>query len=234
MGIPIEDFASYIGSTLIVVLLILHLVSIRLQRKEHTERILFMDRMERAARVYSRETYEFMILKLMQRATESIHCYWHSLNIPEDSPNYQAINAELGKAASKNLDVRILTGREQGRIAAAHELKNVNARIQVRFSESLYATDLRFTLIDDAWVVFGLPVSSPEPSREGIELMGRKLSALLAAYFEEQWDAGEDYQSYGGGVVRLLLSQKTNSPTMVADRLNLPLAEVQQLGEVSP
>lgn len=225
-------FETYITPLLLVALFVLHVTGLFLARREHKERVEYMERMEVAARVYSREAYEFLILRLIQKSNTCVYCYWHSLHSINVSPRYQIINEQLIRVGQLTNDshVRIITAKDRTRLSAAYEL--VSKGVEVRFHESLQGTDLRFTLLDDRWLIFGMPETALEvnaPSREGVDVEGRKLVALMKRFFVEQWETALDYNSYASKVVNTLLADSTHSVEMVSEQLRLPIDEVNKL-----
>lgn len=224
--------SQYVTPLIVLFLFVLDVLALLLGIRERKERKEYMERLERAARVYSREAYEFMILRLIQRSRQRVYCCWHSLHLKGKSSRYVTINDEFINARRhpRDVDVRIMTVRDPSRLAPAFEL--VKEGIEVRFNDSLQGIDLRFTLVDDTWLAFGIPEAIGEtttPSREGIDISGRKLAAILKTFFLAEWANAVDYDSYGSSLVTNLLTDGTNSMEMIADQFDLPFDEVKRL-----
>jgi hypothetical protein len=226
----LESLEHHITTIVILLLLPLDILALILGRRERKQRLDHMARVEDAARVYSREAYEFLILRSTQGARDRILCYWHSLHATDLKPRYRSFNEQFVEARKRERDVRIITAKDTGRLPAALEL--IKGGVDVRFQETLLVSDLRFSLFDDVLTVFGLPESLQEmdtPSREGIDVTNRKLVGLLNAHFTEQWEKATSYDEYLESVVReVIADDSTNTVDMVAQQLRLPREEVQR------
>lgn len=223
-----SEVEKYVTPLMVLALLVLDMLALSLGRRERRERLDHMARVEEAARVYSREAYEFLIMRCTQAAKYKIYCYWHSLHIGKFMPRYEAFNNQMIAAHTRDVDVKVITAKDTQRLAAAYELRT--GGIEVRFQETLLVSDLRFTLIDDCTLVFGLAESdSKKPSREGVDLTNHKLCALVLRHFHEQWEKAVTYEEYLGAVVtQIRADDSTNTIEMIAQQLGLPAAEISR------
>jgi hypothetical protein len=224
----IADFVHADVTPLVVLALLpLDLLALALARRERRERLAHLSRVEDAARVYSRENYELLLMRNTRNAEKSIYCYWFSLHPSRAAAAYADFNHELIAAKNRKVNIQIVTARDPSRLAAASELNNKG--IEIRFHDSLLVSDLRFTLIDKCTLIFGLSDGAPEaPSREGVDMVNqRKLSLLVWRHFMEQWDRAITFEDYLTELIRSSLNDDPgNTPEMIAQQLKMPLTEI--------
>jgi hypothetical protein len=104
--------------------------------------------------------------------------------------------------------------------------------VKVRFLESLNSIDLRFTLIDKNFLIFGFLKNTSnieEPSKEGIDIKGHKISALLSDFYINQWEQAIEYEIYVKRIIENCIQDRTNSVEMIAQQLNIPIDEIKRI-----
>lgn len=202
-------------------------------RAEETARAAHLASMETVAKLYTRAEYESLIRQRIDSAQKALLCYWYSLHQESAGESYARINQSLHEAIQKRtVTVKVITAQEKDRIAPAFELGKLG--VEVRFYRALPASDLRFMLADETWVILGVPgtpgmgLARALPSHEGVEFIGAKLRSILADYFDRQWSVAERYDEFAGSRVKEFLEDK-NPMELVCMELGLPLEEVTRL-----
>jgi hypothetical protein len=214
-----------------LVLLVATLALLIQARRESSGREKLLEQMAHTARIVSRQEYFNAVHFVMQSARKSIEgSVTGSLpSTPEQTDQVQAIIDRISLAKSRGVKIRYILPKSPDRLVVANRYREAGA--EVGFHPGIIVSDLRYTVIDGAYTVLGLPSSAGEnqPTREGYVIPSEALAEIFLRQFQSRWDEATPYDDY----LRTTVSDvRTHNPKvsiqLLASQLQVPESEIRR------
>ena len=217
-----------------LILLIATLALLIQARRESKGRENLLEQMAHTARIVSRQEYFNAVHYVMQSARASIQGSITG-SIPstaEQTDQVQAIIDHIALAKSRGVKIQYILPKSPDRLVIANRYKQAGA--EVRLHGGIIVSDLRYTVIDHAYTVLGLPSSAGEnqPTREGYVIPSEALAEIFLRQFEEGWKASTPYDEYLKTIVSEIRTHNPKiSPQILSSQLQLPESEIARIEE---
>lgn len=148
-----------------------------------------LEQMAHTARIVSRQEYFNAVHFVMQNARNSIKGSITG-SVPsttEEKDRAQAIIDHISTAKMRGVSIQYILPKSPDRLVVANQYRQAGA--DMRLHGGIIVSDLRYTVIDSAYTVLGLPSSAGEnqPTREGYVIPSEGLAGLFLRQFEARW-----------------------------------------------
>jgi hypothetical protein len=179
----------------------------------------------RATRILTRQEYFFTLLDTMHEAErEIIGCITGSPPSGDDIKMTRNIAAAIEKMTEKGVIIKYLLPKFPDRLQVG--VLYTKAGAEVRFSSCLMVHTIRFSIIDEKIVVFGIPESTgeQEATKKGYKIPSEELATILKDYYnscEKQMTLKE--------YLREIIEQTGATPEHLAREFHLDEKDLQQL-----
>ena len=212
-----------IESILLVATIILLAYSIH----EGKQRDDLLKEVGRATRILTRQEYFFTLIDTMFDAErEIVGCITGSPPIGDDIKTTKSIAAAIEKMAGKGVRIKYLLPKFPDRLQVGVQYTKAGA--EVRFSSCLMVHSIRYSIIDERIVVFGIPESTgeKEATKKGYKIPSEELAIILKNYFNscEQQTTLKEY-------LQEIIAQTGATPEHLAREFHLDTGELKQLME---
>jgi hypothetical protein len=169
-----------IESILLIVTVILLIYNIH----EGKQRDNLLKEVGRATRILTRQEYFFTLMDTMHDTEREIPgCSTGSPTVGDDIKMTRSIAATIEKMTQKGVRIRYLLPKFPDRLQVG--ILYTRAGAEVRFSSCLMVHSIRYSIIDDRTVVFGIPESTGEmeATKKGYKIPSEELAMILKNYF---------------------------------------------------
>jgi hypothetical protein len=208
-------------SLLLVVTVILLVYNIH----EGKQRDSLLKEVGRATRILTRQEYFFTLLETMHEAEqEIIGCITGSPPSGNDIKMTGNIAAAIEKMTGKRVHIKYLLPKFPDRLQVGVQYAKAGA--EVRFSSCLMVHSIRYSIIDEKVVVFGIPESTGEKdaTKKGYKIPSEDLAMILKNYYnscEKQMSLTEYLQE--------IIEQTGATPEHLAREFHLDERDLRQL-----
>jgi hypothetical protein len=218
----LETLLLILESVLLVATIILLVMSIR----EGRGRDRLIEEVSRATKVLTRNEYFIHVFDAMIDARGEVFA-WITGRLPtgdDDKRTRQIINI-IEKLRNEGVAVRYLVPRFQDRIHIAWRYTAAGA--EVRFSSCPLVDDFRYTVVDGAVAVTGVPESTgeKEATRKGYRIPSEGLAGILRNHFLDCWEESVPYEDY----VRQTMAQTGSTVRTLARELQVDEQELARI-----
>lgn len=215
-----------------LVLLIATLTLILHARKESSGREKLLEQMAHTARIVSRQEYFNAVHFVMQSARDSIKgsITGSPPSTTEQKDQVQAIIQYISMARKRGVKVQYIIPKSPDRLVIANQYQEAGA--EIRLHAGIIVSDLRYTVIDNAYTVLGLPSSAGEnqPTREGYVIPSEALADIFLRQFQARWEEAASYDEYLNGVISEIRKHNpTISLQLLASQLQIPESAVTRV-----
>ncbi|MHB9097512.1 MAG: hypothetical protein ACYC5X_06790 [Syntrophales bacterium] len=179
----------------------------------------------RATRILTRQEYFFTLLNTMLDAErEIVGCITGSAPSGDDIKMTRNIAAAIEKMAGKGVRIEYLLPKFPDRLQVGVQYTKAGA--EVRFSSCLMVHSIRYSIIDEKIVVFGIPESTgeKEATKKGYKIPSEELAMILKNYYnscEKQVTLKEYF--------REIVEQTGATPEHLAREFHLDERDLKQL-----
>jgi hypothetical protein len=217
----IEFWLLLLESLLLVATVILLIYNIH----EGKQRDNLLLEVGKATKVLTRQEYFFILIDTMLDAQqEIIGCITGSLPTGDDIKMTRNITAAIEKMAKKGVRIKYLLPKFPDRLQVGVQYSQAGA--EVRFSSCLMVHSIRYSIVDETIVVFGIPESTgdKEATKKGYRIPSEELALILKDYFnscEKQMTLKE--------YLREIIEQTGATPEQLAREFRLDARDLKQI-----
>jgi hypothetical protein len=208
-------------SVLLVATVVLLLYNIH----EGKQRDNLLREVSKATRILTRQEYFLTLLDTMQDAErEIIGCITGSPPTADDLKMTRNIAATIEKMTHKGVRIRYLLPKFPDRLQIGVLYTKVGA--EVRFSSCLMVHSIRYSIIDEKTVVFGIPESTGEmeATKKGYKIPSEELALILKGYFNSC-----EKQISLDAYLREIIEQTGATPEQLAREFHLAAEDLKKL-----
>ncbi len=179
----------------------------------------------RATRILTRQEYFFTLMDAMLDAQrEIVGCITGSPPSGDDIKMTRNIAAAIEKMTGKGVRIKYLLPKFPDRLQVGVQYTKAGA--EVRFSSCLMVHSIRYSIIDEKIVVFGIPESTgeKEATKKGYKIPSEELAMILKDYYnscEKQMTLKEYLQE--------IIEQTGATPEHLAREFHLDAKDLKQL-----
>ena len=215
-----------------LILLVATLVLLIQARRESSGREKLLEQMAHTARIVSRQEYFNAVHFVMQSARNSIKgsITGSVPSTPEQNDQVQAIIDRISIAEKREVKVQYILPKSPDRLVVANRYREAGA--DIRLHGGIIVSDLRYTVIDNAYTVLGLPSSTGEnqPTREGYVIPSGALAEIFLRQFQSRWEEAEPYDQYLRSIVSEIRNHNPNVSTqLLSSQLQVPESEILRI-----
>lgn len=229
-------------SALLLVELVLLAVTIFLltrHLKEERGREALLREMTRTTMVLTRQEYFTEVINSLQAAKKSIFgCITGSRPVEGEEQRIVMIIEGIRKLAQSG-KVRFTVPKFPDRLYIGY--RYVKAGAEIRYNNCVLANDLRYMVIDDRFVLVGVPetVGEKEPTKKGYRIPSIGIAAILREHYDRCWNSivTVSYEEY---VKEIINEVKKTEPKFslepLARELRIDVEELRRIEslEVTP
>ncbi|MHB8909784.1 MAG: phospholipase D-like domain-containing protein [Syntrophales bacterium] len=181
----------------------------------------------RATRILTRQEYFFTLLDTMLDAQrEIVGCITGSAPSGDDIKMTRNIAATIERMTGKGVHIKYLLPKFPDRLQVGVQYAKAGA--EVRFSSCLMVHSIRYSIIDEKIVVFGIPESTgeKEATKKGYKIPSEELAMILKNYFnscEKQTTLKEYFQE--------IIEQTGATPEHIAREFHLDGQDLKQFAQ---
>jgi hypothetical protein len=215
-----------------LILLIATLALLLQARKESTGRENLLAQMAHTARIVSRQEYFNAVHFVMQNARTSIRGSITG-SVPstsEQKDQVQSIIDHISMAKKRGVKIQYILPKSPDRLVVANQYREAGA--EIRLHGGIIVSDLRYTIIDNAYTVLGLPSSAGEnqPTREGYVIPSEALAEMFLRQFQTRWEEAAPYDEYLRTIVSEIRNHNPNlSLQLLSSQLQIPESEIARI-----
>jgi len=209
-----------------VILLIFHLK----QDKVHKNLIR---EMTRTTRVLTRQEYFGEVLQAFQETEKSIFgCITGSKPSDNDDKNIEIIVKNIQELVKKGVKISFLIPKFPTRLYIGYRYSSTGA--DIRYNNCAIASDIRYMIIDEKFVIVGIPeiVGENEPTKKGYRIPSLGISAILQDHLNQCWGSKVSlkYEQYIKEIIDGVTSKDEKySLELLARELNIPSDELTRI-----
>ena len=168
----------------------------------------------------------------IEGAREKGLLYVNMVRASDASQDAQKINAALAKAKHNGVSIRVLVADGVDRLAGARELVR-EAGVEVRLTQALHFTEMRFLKVDSDLVVIGVSMDarrsdSYDPSDSWATVRSIACGEMFEREFERLWTSAEPFDEYRDKMIARALREHPGNEALASQTLGLPLADVHE------
>jgi len=224
--INVEMILLVLESVLLLATVILLVYSIK--EGKHRDKLIM--EVGKATRVLTRQEYFLTVMDSMMDADrEVVGSITGRRPGKEGAIRVKHLVENIEKMRGKGVQVKYLIPKFADRIHVGSLYAKAGA--EVRYSDCLMVQDLRYLVVDNRWVILGIPehTGNKEATRKGYKIPSEGLAGLLEENFRECWDASVPYEDY----VRQILKKTGAAPHLLARELEVDAGELERLSRGS-
>jgi len=218
----IERGLLVLESVLLVVTILLLLYSIR----EGRGRKDLLLEIGKATKILTRQEYFLAVTdSMMDAKVEVIGCITGRLPTAEDKKRTRNIIDGIQRLTRDGVRIKYLMPKFPDRLHMGFMYTRAGA--DVRYSSSPIVHDIRYMVVDDMSVVFGIPESTgeKEATRKGYRIPSEGLAAILKDHFYTCWEKSMTYEEY----LKEVIKQSGATPKLLARELQIDEKELERL-----
>ncbi len=217
----IETGLLLLESVLLIATVILLIYSIR----EGKGRKKLLMEVGRATKVLTRHEYFLTVIDAMMDARkEIIGCITGRIPRGDDKKMTRDIIDTLERLTKKGVRVKYLLPKFPDRLHIGYLYRKAGA--EIRYSNCLMVHNIRFIIVDDEFVVIGIPESTgeKEATKKGYRIPSVGLSMVLANYFNK-CEKQISFAEY----LKEVMNQTGATPRHLADEFQIDEKELEKL-----
>ena len=208
-------------SVLLIVTIILLFYSI----KEGKQRDKLILEVGKATKVLTRQEYFLAIMDSMMDANhEILGCITGRPPVGDDKKLTRDIIAHIDRMSNRGVRIKYLMPKFPDRLHLGYQYMKAGA--EVMFSSCLLIHNIRFIIVDDSFVVIGIPESTgeKEATRKGYRIPSEGIAQILKNYFEtcEKQTGFTDY-------LKEVMKLTGATPEQIAREYNIEEEELKKL-----
>lgn len=217
----IEFWLLLLESLLLVATVILLAYNIH----EGKQRDMLLREVGKATKVLTRQEYFFIVVDTMLDAKhEIIGCITGSPPTGDDLKMTRHITATIEKMAKQGVRIKYLLPKFPDRLQVGVLYSQAGA--EIRFSSCLMVHSIRYSIVDEKVVVFGIPESTgeKEATKKGYKIPSEELALILKNYFnscEKQMTIREYLQE--------IMEQTGATPEQLAREFHLDVMHLKRI-----
>lgn len=216
----LEILLLILESVLLVATIVLLIYSI----KEGKSRKQLLLEVGKTTKILTRQEYFLTVTDSMAEADSAISGFITGrLPLAEDKKRVRDIVALIKKATGKGVEIKYIIPKFHDRLHIGHLYSSAGA--EVRFG--LCASAIRFVVIDDQFVIIGIPESTGkmEATKKGHRIPSEGLAEILKSHFLECWEKSTPFEQY----VKEEINLTGLSPKQLGRELQLDEKEIARL-----
>lgn len=215
----IETILLLLESVLLAFTIALLIYSI----KEGKERKALLLEVGRATRILTRQEYFLMVRDSMSEAkSEVVACITGRFPTGDDIKRTKEIIETIERLSSQGVKIRYLIPKFPDRLYIGYLYTKAGA--EVLYTGCLIVHDIRYTVVDDAIVVIGIPEATgeKEATKKGYKIPSEALSSILKEHFDNCAKKTTSYEEY----IKELVNQTGATPKMLSKEFHIDEDEI--------
>ena len=220
----VETTLLVLESVLLVATIILLLYSIR----EGKGRKNLLLEVGKATKILTRQEYFLTVTdSMMDARVEVIGFITGRLPTRDDKKRVRDIINNIEKLTKNDIKVKYLVPKFPDRLHIGYLYSRAGA--EVRYGIGAIASDIRYIIVDDRFVVIGIPESmgEKEATKKGYRIPSESLAAILKDQFYRCWEESMTYEKY----VEEAIKQTGLSPKQLGRELQIDETEIERFIE---
>ena len=220
----VETTLLILESALLVATIILLLYSIR----EGKGRKNLLLEVGKATKILTRQEYFLTVTdSMMDARVEVIGFITGRLPTRDDKKRVRDIINNIEKLTKNDIKVKYLVPKFPDRLHIGYLYSRAGA--EVRYGIGAIASDIRYIIVDDRFVVIGIPESmgEKEATKKGYRIPSESLAAILKDQFYRCWEESMTYEKY----VEEAIKQTGLSPKQLGRELQIDEKELKMFIE---
>ena len=220
----VETTLLVLESVLLVATIILLLYSIR----EGKGRKNLLLEVGKATKILTRQEYFLTVTdSMMDARVEVIGFITGRLPTGDDKKRVRDIINNIEKLTKNDIKVKYLVPKFPDRLHIGYLYSRAGA--EVRYGIGAIASDIRYIIVDDRFVVIGIPESmgEKEATKKGYRIPSESLAAILKDQFYRCWGESMTYEKY----VEEAIKQTGLSPKQLGRELQIDEKELKMFIE---
>jgi hypothetical protein len=209
-----------------VILLLFHLKQDKIHKNLIRE-------MSRTTRVLTRQEYFSEVIQAFQETEKSIFgCITGNKPSDKDVKNIDIIVKNIRELVKKGVKISFLIPKFPNRLYIGYRYSTAGA--DIRYNNCTIAYDIRYMIIDDEFVLVGIPdiVGENEPTKKGYRIPSLGISAILQDHLNQCWGSKVSlkYEQYVKEIIDGFKSkdEKYSLEPLVRE-LNIPSDELMRI-----
>lgn len=220
----VETTLLILESVLLVATIILLLYSIR----EGKGRKNLLLEVGKATKILTRQEYFLTVTdSMMDARVEIIGFITGRLPTGDDKKRVRDIINNIEKLTKNDIKVKYLIPKFPDRLHIGYLYSRAGA--EVRYGIGAIASDIRYIIVDDRFVVIGIPESmgEKEATKKGYRIPSESLAAILKDQFYRCWEESMTYEKY----VKEAIKQTGLTPEQLGRELQIDEKELKMFIE---
>ena len=220
----VETTLLILESVLLVATIILLLYSIR----EGKGRKNLLLEVGKATKILTRQEYFLTVTdSMMDARVEVIGFITGRLPTGDDKKRVRDIINNIEKLTKNDIKVKYLVPKFPDRLHIGYLYSRAGA--EVRYGIGAIASDIRYIIVDDRFVVIGIPESmgEKEATKKGYRIPSESLAAILKDQFYRCWEESMTYEKY----VKEAIKQTGLTPEQLGRELQIDETEIERFIE---
>ncbi|MCK4458952.1 MAG: hypothetical protein KAU52_04420 [Methanosarcinales archaeon] len=220
----VETTLLILESVLLIATIILLLYSI----KEGKSRKKLLLEVGKATKILTRQEYFLTVTdSMMDARVEVIGFITGRLPTRDDKKRVRDIINNIEKLTKNDIKVKYLVPKFPDRLHIGYLYSRAGA--EVRYGIGAIASDIRYIIVDDRFVVIGIPESmgEKEATKKGYRIPSESLAAILKDQFYRCWEESMTYEKY----VEEAIKQTGLSPKQLGRELQIDETEIERFIE---
>ena len=220
----VETTLLILESVLLVATIILLLYSIR----EGKGRKNLLLEVGKATKILTRQEYFLTVTdSMMDARVEIIGFITGRPPAEDDKKRVRDIINNIEKLTKKNIKVKYLVPKFPDRLHIGYLYSRAGA--EVRYGIGAIASDIRYIIVDDRFVVIGIPESmgEKEATKKGYRIPSESLAAILKDQFYRCWEESMTHEKY----VEEAIKQTGLTPEQLGRELQIDETELKMFIE---
>lgn len=212
------------------ILLIATVVLLIFSLKEGRGRSRLLLEVERTTRILTREEYFLTVTDAMMDAEHEVAgSITGRLPVGDDKKRVRDVVSNIEKLTKKGIRVKYLLPKFPDRLHVGYLYSKAGA--DVRYSGCPIVHDIRYIIVDNKFVVIGIPenVGEKEATRKGYRIPSEGLASILKAQLESCWDQNIPFEKY----VQEVLKQTGATPRLLAREMQLDEEALEKFAKIS-
>jgi len=215
----VETILLVLESVLLVATIILLLYSIREGKGRKTPLL----EVGKATKILTRQEYFLTVTdSMMDARIEVIGFITGRLPTGDDKKRVRDIINNIEKLTKNDIKVKYLVPKFPDRLHIGSLYSRAGA--EVRYGIGAIASDIRYIIVDDRFVVIGIPeiMGEKEATKKGYRIPSESLATILKDHFHRCWEESMPYEKY----VKEAIKQTGLTPEQLGRELQIDEKEV--------
>jgi hypothetical protein len=220
----VEMILLILESALLIATIILLLYSIR----EGKSRKNLLLEVGKATKILTRQEYFLTVTdSMMDAKVEIIGFITGRPPIEDDNKRVRDIINNVERLTKNGIKVKYLVPKFPDRLHIGYLYSKAGA--EVRYNICSIAGDIRYIIVDDRFVVIGIPESmgEKEATKKGYKIPSEGLATILKDHFDRCWEESMTYEKY----VKESIKQTGLTPKQFGRELQIDEKEIERFIE---